>query len=54
MAQNTVKSEKTGFGMVNETASKPVIFRYQSKNPAHLLGLMHEANQSEKVSSGGI
>ena len=52
-AQNTVKPEKTGFGLVNQTAPGRFL-RFRTKNPAHLLGQHYGAVLQEKVSGGWI
>lgn len=54
MAQNTEKSEKTGFGMVNETAPGPVFCVFEPKIPRTFFFKLTEQSSRKKVAVGGF
>ena len=54
MAQNTVKTEKTGFGMVNETAPGPVFCVFRPKIPRTFYFKLTEQSSREKLAEGGF
>ena len=54
MAQNTVKPEKTGFGMVNETAPGPVFCVFRPKIPRTFYFKLTEQSSRKKVAEGGF
>ena len=52
--KNTVKSEKTGFGMVNETAPRPVFCVFGPKIPRTFWGKCTEQSRRKKLAEGGF
>ena len=54
MAQNTVKPEKTGFGMVNETAPGPVFCVFGVKNLRTFYFKLTEQSSRKKLAEGGF
>ena len=54
MAQNTVKPEKTGFGMVNETAPGPVFCVFRPKIPRTFYFKLTEQSSRKKGAVGGF
>ena len=54
MAQNTVKPEKTGFGMVNETAPRPAFYVFGVKIPRTFWGKCTEQSRRKKLAAGGF
>ena len=53
-AQNTVKPEKTGFGMVNETAPGPVFCVFRPKISRTFWGKCTEQSSRKKLAEGGF
>ena len=53
-AQNTVKPEKTGFGMVNETAPGPVFCVFRPKIPRTFYFKLTEQSSRKKLAVGGF
>ena len=53
-AQNTVKSEKTGFGMVVETVPGPVFCIFRPKIPRTFWGKCTEQSRRKKLAEGGF
>ncbi len=54
IAQNTVKSEKNGFGMVNETAPEPVFFVFRAKILRTFYFELTEQSSRKKLVVGGF
>ena len=54
MAQNTVKPEKTGFGMVNETAPGPVFCVFGVKKLRTFYFKLTEQSRRKKLAVGGF
>ena len=54
IAQNTVKPEKTGFGMVNETAPGPVFCVFRPKIPRTFYFKLTEQSSRKKLAEGGF
>ena len=54
IARNTVKSEKTGFGMVNETAPEPVFCVFRAKMLRSFYFELSEVSRREKSAEGGF
>ena len=52
--KNTVKSEKTGFGMVNETAPRPAFYVFGVKIPRTFWGKCTEQSRRKKLAEGGF
>ena len=52
--KNTEKSEKTGFGMVNETAPGPVFCVFRPKIPRTFYFKLTEQSSRKKVAVGGF
>ena len=52
--KNTEKSEKTGFGMVNETAPGPVFCVFRPKIPRTFYFKFTEQSSRKKVAVGGL
>ena len=53
-AQNTVKPEKTGFGMVNETAPGPVFCVFRPKISRTFYFKLTEQSSRKKLAEGGF
>ena len=53
-AQNTVKPEKTGFGMVNETAPRPAFYVFGVKIPRTFYFKLTEQSSRKKLAVGGF
>ena len=53
-AQNTVKPEKTGFGMVNETAPGPVFCVFGVKKLRTFYFKLTEQSSRKKLAEGGF
>ena len=53
-AQNTVQPEKTGFGMVNETAPGPVFCVFRPKIPRTFYFKLTEQSSRKKLAVGGF
>ena len=52
--KNTEKSEKTGFGMVNETAPGPVFCVFRPKIPRTFYFKLTEQSSRKKLAVGGF
>ena len=54
MAQKTVKPEKTGFGMVNVTAPRPIFCVFRPKIPRTFYFKLTEQSRRKKLAVGGF